>query len=1030
MWQKEKKDNSIVSLALLLALATTPMAVSIVVSDFALAQSTNAPSFPQPKEVPNGTTVRIDGSNSMNMINQTMKTRFENQFPGVKVEVATNGADAALQALQAGTIDIAAISRGLTPEEKNQGLEQFRLRREKIAIIVGEDNPFKGNLTNQEFAKIFRGEITDWSQVGGAKGKIRVIDRPVNSDVRESFRNYPVFEKAEFKTGATATQLNEDSTVEVVKQLGKDGIGYVLANQVSKLEGVRSLKVDRTLPSNSRYPFSQPLVYVYKKNPSLNVASFLGFVTNTPGEDAVEAARKIEADAIAAIVSADSQTATTNTSATTPSSTDATSAASVSPTTGENNITTVQADTTNSSTLTSPVQSNQTNQDQQILGWSLLALILGAGAGFVLWFLRKKRPVVADVKAQIADVTIDSTPPASSSDATKLPQTTNVNYVTQTNPSDVTQDASSIPPEQNTAKHLTPTVAASIAGATAIAGESTLVSKWSEKNTEITAKDQTDVAGEQDVQTPVRDINRSSSDSVQVPSANNSGLDLEGPVTVVNASYPQMSQNAQVGSDPQPTLVQDNTQILSAQHSDVTQQKPSNGDVTEVKAPTQAPSVNIYSPLPDVWEDATLIQTPLPSASEVTEVTSTQETPTVPQQPELELPNVIEITSTQETPTVPQQAELELPNVIEITSTQESPTLLQPPELELPNVTEITSTQESPTLLQESDTNQQPLDLQTPSIVINTEYPHLPDVWENTSTPQDSTVDSEVKTTPQQPEVSQELLDKVADTAEPSVNITEEVAQTTPTPDPSATTSHPTEQVPSTVEGIGSWATIYGISNNQNQNPDSAQTSIVDKPTPVTTAPVTSENIEPDNIIVLTPRTPKWAYVSWEVSDEAKQALRSQGGSQFTLRLYDATDIDLSYQNPVLVQQYECEETTEDRYVAIPTGDRNYMAEIGYTTADNNWLLLARSAVARVFSRPEKDFWFIADAELIIHGATEPGSSVAVAGHAIKLKPDGTFHLRIPFTDSLIDYIMTATNANGQRAKTIRMHFSQENPEE
>ncbi|KOP26278.1 hypothetical protein AMR41_11300 [Hapalosiphon sp. MRB220] len=964
MWQKEKQDNSIVSLALLLALATTPMAVSIVVSDFALAQSTNVPSYPLLKEVPSGTTVRIDGSNSMNMINQTMKTRFENQFPGVKVEVATNGANAALQALQAGTIDIAAIARGLTPEEKNQGLEQFRLRREKIAIIVGEDNPFKGNLTNEEFAKIFRGEITDWSQVGGAKGKIRVIDRPANSDVRESFRGYPVFEKAEFTTGATATQLNEDSTVEVVKQLGKDGISYALANQVSKLEGVRSLKVDRTLPSNSRYPFSQPLVYVYKKNPSLNIASFLGFVTNAPGEDAVEAARKIEADAIAAIVSANDQTATTTSSAATPSSTDATSAmsaASISPATDQNNTTIAQADTTvNNSTFTSPTSSNQTNQDQQLLWLSLLALILGVGAGFLFWFLRRRRPAIADAKAQTADVTIDSTPPASSSDVTALSQTT---------PSDVTQDASSTPSEQNAAKHLTPTVAASIAGTTAIGTGSTLVSKWSEKNAEITGKDQT-VSSDQDAPTVVKDINRSSSDSVQVPSADNSGLDLEAPVNVVSASYPQVSSNTQVPSDPQPTLVQDNTQILSAQHS----------DVTGVKAPTQSSSVNAYSPLPDVWEDATVVQTPLPSASGITEVTSAQETPTVPQQPELELPDVPEITSTDETPTLPQQP----------------------------------------------DTNQQTFDLPTPSIVVNTEHPHLPDVWQNTSIPKDSTVESGVETTPQQPEVSQELLDEVVDTAEPNLNVTEEVTQTTPTPDPSANNPD------STVTGIGSWATIYGISNNQNQNknPDSPQTNTVDEPTLVSTAPVTPENVEPENIIVLTPRTPKWAYVSWELSDETKQAARSQGGSQFTLRLYDVTDIDLSYQNPVLVQQYECEETTQDRYVAIPTGDRNYMAEIGYTTADNNWLSLARSLPARVFNRPEKDFWFIADAELIIHGATEPGSNVAVAGHDIKLKPDGTFHLRIPFTDSLIDYIMTATNANGQQAKTIRMHFSQENPEE
>ncbi|WP_337884418.1 DUF4912 domain-containing protein [Fischerella thermalis] len=963
MWQKEKKDNSIVSLVLLLTLATTPMAASVVVSDLALAQSNDVPSFELPKSVQSGTTVRIDGSSSLYTINQTMKERFEQKFPGTRVEAAANGADVALIALKEGLIDIAAIGRGLTPEEKKQGLEQLRLRREKIAIIVSEENPFQGNLTNRGFARIFRGEVTDWSELGRASGKIRVIDRPLNSDIRESFRSYPVFKNAKFETGATAVQLNEDSPVEVVKQLGRDGIGYVLAHQVSKLEGVRVLRVSRTLPDNPNYPFSQPLVYVYKKNPGVNVAAFLGFVTNAPGQEAIEAARTTEAEAIAAAMTAESPTVTTTDTATTSPSAEITSAAGVSPSSAdENNITTAD-----SSTLAAPTQSNQTSQDHKLLLWSILAVSTVAIVGLLLWFLRKKRP--ADSKA--TDTTIKSSPPDSPVDASTPQPTANVSSATQTTPSDLTQEPTIVPSEQNTAKHLTPTIAASIAGGAAIAAGSTLVSKWSEKNSEITAEDQTEV-------------NHSS--SVQVPSTDGSPLDLEAPVTVVNAPYPQVSDNFHA-SNPEATLLQDNTQILSAHHSDVTDhQTPANVDVTEVQAPP-AQAENSYSPLPDVWEDATQVQIPLASASqpEITEITSGQQTPTVPQQPDLELPEITEITSTEETPTVPQQPE----------------------------------------------TNQAALDLETPPTVVNTVYPPLPDVWDDTPVQQNNTVVPDGETTPEQPQVSGESLDVVADTAEPTVNLTKEVAQTTPTADSSVINSHPPEQAtPSTGTQIGTWATIYGIGNNQNLNADSPQTNnIVDEATPATTATAKPKDVESENIIVITPRTPKWAYVSWQVSDDAKQTLRSQGGSQFTLRLYDATDIDLSYQTPVLVQQYECEEITEDRYVAIPTSDRNYMAEIGYTTADNQWLLLARSEIVRVFSRPEKDFWFIADAELIIHGATEPGSSVAVAGHNIKLKPDGTFHLRIPFTDSLIDYVMTATDADGQNAKTIRIHFSQDDPE-
>jgi phosphate transport system substrate-binding protein len=296
MWQKEKKYSSIVCLALLLVVASTPMAATLFMSQFAVAQtSATEPSFPLPASVPSGTMVKIDGSSSMARINESLKQGFEQKYPGSKVEVTTNGTDAAIKSLVDGKVDLAAIGRGLTPAELAKGLQQSRLRREKIAIVVAEDNPFKGNITNQQFAKIFRGEITDWSQLGGGKGKIR----PASSDTREAFRNYPAFKSAKFSTGATATQLSQDDSAELVKQLGKDGIGYVIANQVSKVPGLRVLKLHQTLPDDPRYPFSQPLVYAYKKNPSPAVASFLGFSSAEPGTKAVETARKEEASAVA-----------------------------------------------------------------------------------------------------------------------------------------------------------------------------------------------------------------------------------------------------------------------------------------------------------------------------------------------------------------------------------------------------------------------------------------------------------------------------------------------------------------------------------------------------------------------------------------------------------------------------------------------------------------------------------------------------------------------------------------------------------
>ncbi|WP_375494288.1 substrate-binding domain-containing protein, partial [uncultured Nostoc sp.] len=382
MWQQEKKDTSIVRLVLWVALATTPMAATLVLSAPMLAQSTpEATSFPLPTTVQNGSTVRIDGSSSLSAINQSLKKSFEKQFVGTKVEVAANGTSTALKKLLDGKIDIVAMGRGLTPAEKAQGLEQVRLRREKIAIVVGADNPFKGSLTSKQFARIFRGQITNWSQLGGTSEKIRLIDHPNTSETRNTFRTYPAFKTAEFATGANATQLTEDNTAEIIKQLGKDGISYVLANQVSKLKGVRVLQLHQALPEDAKYPFSQPLVYVYKKNPSLTIVDFLGYTLAPPGQQAIEQARVAEAAAIAARVLQPTAFTALPNAQTTP-------AATPSPST----TTSVFAQRP---FVAAPAQNSPIVNKETPL-WLLLPLFFVTVAGGLFWWILGKRPSPTD----------------------------------------------------------------------------------------------------------------------------------------------------------------------------------------------------------------------------------------------------------------------------------------------------------------------------------------------------------------------------------------------------------------------------------------------------------------------------------------------------------------------------------------------------------------------------------------------------------------------------------------------------------
>ncbi|MBD2086434.1 DUF4912 domain-containing protein [Trichocoleus sp. ST-U3] len=78
-------------------------------------------------------------------------------------------------------------------------------------------------------------------------------------------------------------------------------------------------------------------------------------------------------------------------------------------------------------------------------------------------------------------------------------------------------------------------------------------------------------------------------------------------------------------------------------------------------------------------------------------------------------------------------------------------------------------------------------------------------------------------------------------------------------------------------------------------------------------------------------------------------------------------------------------------------------------------------------TRP-RQFWLVADAELIVYGATEPDATVTIGGRPIKLNPDGTFRFQMSFQDGLIDYPIMAVASDGEQTRSIHMKFNRETP--
>lgn len=76
-----------------------------------------------------------------------------------------------------------------------------------------------------------------------------------------------------------------------------------------------------------------------------------------------------------------------------------------------------------------------------------------------------------------------------------------------------------------------------------------------------------------------------------------------------------------------------------------------------------------------------------------------------------------------------------------------------------------------------------------------------------------------------------------------------------------------------------------------------------------------------------------------------------------------------------------------------------------------------------------RQFWLVADAELIVYGATEPDATVTIGGQPIKLNSDGTFRFQMSFQDGLIDYPIMGIAADGEQTRSIHMKFNRETPE-
>ena len=160
--------------------------------------------------------VATNGSTSMEEVIGALSEQFMADNSGVKVSYDPTGSGTGIEAVKTGSCDIGLCSRALKEEETAAGLKGTTVALDGIAIIVNENSKID-NLTVDQIAQIFKGEVTDWSDVGGDAGTIACIGREAGSGTRDGFESITDTKyKCKLSQELTSTEIGRASCRERV----------------------------------------------------------------------------------------------------------------------------------------------------------------------------------------------------------------------------------------------------------------------------------------------------------------------------------------------------------------------------------------------------------------------------------------------------------------------------------------------------------------------------------------------------------------------------------------------------------------------------------------------------------------------------------------------------------------------------------------------------------------------------------------------------------------------------------------------
>jgi phosphate transport system substrate-binding protein len=218
---------------------------------------------------------------------------YKSKNPNVAFEIAAEGSTTGIAAIIDSTAQIGMSSRRPKPTEdsaasaKGVSLKRHIVAYDGMAVVVNANSPI-ANLTKRQVEQIFTGDVTDWSAVGGAAGKISIYTRNTSSGTYSDWKDLAM-SKRDYASSSQKMAGNEQIVAEVAKN--PNGIGYVGLAYVHA-PGIKVISIDGHLPGREEiikksYPYARPTFYLTNGEPSGVAADFVKFTLSDEGQKIV-----------------------------------------------------------------------------------------------------------------------------------------------------------------------------------------------------------------------------------------------------------------------------------------------------------------------------------------------------------------------------------------------------------------------------------------------------------------------------------------------------------------------------------------------------------------------------------------------------------------------------------------------------------------------------------------------------------------------------------------------------------------------